>query len=60
MSGAIFTKQDASDLQLAKKEPKDAEKVTKLKDHLYMTYLLLGIVAFGFGIFVSYKRLNGK
>lgn len=59
MSDIFFTTQDAEKLKELKKG-ENAEKYTKLKDHLYMTYLLLGIVAFGFGILVSYKRLNGK
>jgi hypothetical protein len=31
-----------------------------LKEHLYMTYLLIGTVAFTLGIWISVKRLNGK
>lgn len=59
MSDIFFTTQDAQKLKELKKGD-NGEKYTKLKDHLYMTYLMLGIVAFSFGIFVSYKRLNGK
>ncbi len=34
------------------------EKKMELKEKLYMTYLIVGIVAFSFGILISYKRLK--
>ena len=30
------------------------------KEHVYMGYLIIGTIAFGLGIAISLKRLNGK
>lgn len=34
------------------------EKRKNFKEHLYMTYLIFGTVAFAFGIYISLRRIN--
>jgi hypothetical protein len=36
------------------------QKKDNFKEHLYMGYLIVGTIAFTFGILISLKRLNGK
>lgn len=35
------------------------EPIEKHRENLYIVFLLLGIVSFGLGALISYKRLNG-
>ena len=62
MSKIFFDETDAETLvktEEGKKE--DGVKISRLKEHLYMTYLIVGTIAFSFGILISYKRLkNGN
>ncbi len=59
MSNILFNEEDNAKLtKLQDGKDSDASKTAKLKDHLYMTYLIVGIVAFSFGILVSYRRLK--
>ena len=37
-----------------------ANKKQNIKEHLYMSYLIVGTLAFTLGILISLKRLNGK
>jgi len=45
-------------------EDKDLENTQfgkkNCKEHVYMGYLIIGTIAFGLGIAISLKRLNGK
>ena len=61
MSNYFFSEKDAQKLEDVEDGQKtNGYKASKLKDHLYMTYLMLGIIAFGFGILVSYRRLKNN
>lgn len=35
-------------------------KKNNWKEHIYVSYLIIGSIAFALGIFISLKRLNGK
>jgi len=36
------------------------DKKQKFKEHLYITFLTLGVVSFGIGIFLSLRRINAN
>jgi len=41
------------------KEDVAKQKKQNFKEHLYITYLVIGSIAFTLGILISIKRLNG-
>ena len=61
MSDLLFTQTDADEIDKLKSGKKpNGEKIQTLTQHLYLTYLIVGIVAFSVGIYVSYKRLKNE
>ena len=36
------------------------DKITNLKEHLYLAFLLLGVISFSVGIYISLKRLKSE
>jgi len=46
--------QDEINKQVAK------DRLTNLKEHLYMSFLLLGVISFSIGIYISLKRLKSE
>lgn len=41
-------------------EAMDKEKKTNIKEHLYIWYLVVATAAFGLGLLLTLKKLNGK
>lgn len=41
-------------------EAMDKEKKTNIKEHLYIGYLVVATAAFGLGLLLTLKKLNGK
>jgi hypothetical protein len=36
------------------------DKITNLREHLYLAFLMLGVVSFSVGIYISLKRLKSE
>lgn len=61
MEDIVFNRQDVEELQkIEKGKKKNGERIDTLTKHLYLTYLIVGILAFTVGIAVSYRRLKNK
>lgn len=59
MVDIVFTESDAVELaKIQQGKKKNGEKIESLTKHLYLTYLIVGILAFSVGLYVSYKRLK--
>ena len=65
MQKAILYTEDGKSKRVYLLEPEDTDNLEKSnkknwKEHLYAGYLIIGSIAFGLGILISLKRLNGK
>jgi hypothetical protein len=58
----VYIIRENNDVEQAYILPRTLEKepIERQRDRLYLVFLVLGIVSFGLGALISYKRLNGS